>query len=60
MIVYEIWINTQEETRFQFPTFEEAKHYGLNHFTEFYIQPKFIVTDQDYFERSKNHVGNGK
>lgn len=59
MIVYEIWINTQEETRYQFSTFEDAKHYGLNHFTEFYIQPKFIVTEQEYFERRQNNVGNG-
>lgn len=54
MIVYEIWINAQEETQFQFPTFEEAKHFGMTHFTEFYIQPKFIVTDYDYFERRTN------
>lgn len=53
MIVYEVWINMQEPTKFQFKTFEEAKHYGLNHFQEFYIQPKFIVTDKDYFERRK-------
>lgn len=57
MIVYEIWISTQEETQFKFPTFEEAKHFGMTHFTEFYIQPKFIVTDQDYFERRTNQCG---
>lgn len=57
MIVYEIWINTQEETHFQFPTFEEAKHYGMTHFPEFYIQPKFIVTEQEYFERRTKQCG---
>lgn len=47
MIVYEIWINAQEETKFQFKTYEEAKHYGSTHFNEFYIQPKFIISEKE-------------
>lgn len=57
MIVYEIWINMQEEEHLQFPTFEEAKQYGMNHFTEFYIQPKFIITEIEYFKRRRQQCG---
>lgn len=57
MIIYEIWTNTQEPTKFQFKSFDEAKHYGQTHFYEFYIQPKFINDDETYFARRKKNVG---
>lgn len=49
MIVYEIWLNTNERCQFEFKTFEQAKNYGFQHYHEFYIQPKFVITDKDYF-----------
>ena len=52
MIIYEIWKNTKE-TAEQFNTFEEAKFYGLTHYTEFYIQPKFVITDEEYYNNRK-------
>lgn len=48
MITYEIWLNINEKTEFEFNTFEEAKHFGITHYNEFYIQPKFKVTDEQY------------
>lgn len=48
MIIYEIWKNIDEKTEFEFPSFEEAKHFGILHYNEFYIQPKFKVTDEQY------------
>lgn len=49
MIVYEIYTNMKEDAKQEFNTYEEAKHYGETHYQEFYIQPKFVLNDQEYF-----------